>query len=206
VSDLKNNRTLLLVAAAVVVAGYALYSFASNQWGSAAASPVDRSQIAGQANRPAETQIDSIRLDLLQPQTGSFRSQRNLFAFYEPPPPPPAPPPPPPPDRDGDGIPDHLDNCPDVYNPDQNPEACQPVQPQAPRAPEPPPFNYRFLGTFGPAGQPIAAFSGNGEIVNVRVGETIGGRFVLRSINIESVDIGFVGFPADVKRRVAVGQ
>lgn len=23
------------------------------------------------------------------------------------------------PDRDGDGIPDHLDNCPDVYNPDQ---------------------------------------------------------------------------------------
>ena len=54
---------------------------------------------------------------------------------------------------------------------------------------------YKYIGTFGSAANPIATFSGNGEIINVRVGETIDGKFILKSIGIESVDIGFVGFP-----------
>ena len=53
----------------------------------------------------------------------------------------------------------------------------------------------KYIGTFGPANNPIATFNGNGEIVNVRIGETIDGKFVLRSIGIESVEIGYVGFP-----------
>ena len=52
---------------------------------------------------------------------------------------------------------------------------------------------------------PIATFSGNGQLVNVRVGETIEGKFILRSIGIESAEIGFVGFPNDVKTRVPLG-
>jgi hypothetical protein len=160
--------------------------------------------------------VEPVRIDLLQPSSGSFSSRRNIFSYYQPPPPPPRPEPTPvpPPDRDRDGIPDFQDNCPDVPNPDQTDidqngigDACQttPVIPPPPPPPTPPTFNYRFLGTFGSASRPIAAFSSGDEIVNVRVGETFGGRFILRNIGIESVDIGFVGFPPEVRKRIAVG-
>ena len=43
------------------------------------------------------------------------------------------------------------------------------------------------------------------EIFNVRVGETIGRQFILRGIGIESVEIGYVGFPPDVHTRIPVG-
>ena len=143
---------------------------------------------------------------------------RNVFAFPPPPPPPVPKPPPPPPDRDKDGIPDFRDNCPDKYNPDQADldhngigDACQttPViipPPPPPPAPVPPAFTYKYIGTFGSAANPIATFNGNGQVINVRVGEVIDGKFVLRSIGIESVEIGFVGFPPDQKQRIALGQ
>jgi hypothetical protein len=89
------------------------------------------------------------------------------------------------------------------------PVPVQPVVPQPPpppAAPVPPQFPYHYIGTFGTANNPIATFSGNGGIVNVRVGETVDGKFVLRSIGIESVEIGYIGFPADVKTRIPIGQ
>ena len=52
----------------------------------------------------------------------------------------------------------------------------------------------------------LATFSNAGEIVNVRIGETIDGKFILRSIGIESVEIGYVGFPPDVHTRVPLGN
>jgi hypothetical protein len=70
----------------------------------------------------------------------------------------------------------------------------------------PPTFPYKYIGTFGRPDNPIATFSGNGQLVNVRVGETIEEKFILRSIGIESVEIGYVGFPPDVKTRVPLGQ
>ena len=66
----------------------------------------------------------------------------------------------------------------------------------------PPAFPYKYIGTFGSAANPIAAFSGSGEIVNARVGDVIGGRFILRNIGIESVEIGFTGFPPDQRQRI----
>ena len=70
----------------------------------------------------------------------------------------------------------------------------------------PPQLQYHYIGTFRTVNNLIATFSGNGEIVNVRVGETVDGKFVLRSIGIESVEIGYVGFPADLKTRIPIGQ
>ena len=67
-------------------------------------------------------------------------------------------------------------------------------------------FTYKYIGTFGSAASPIATFSGNGQIINIHVGETIDGKFVLRSIGIESADIGYVGFPPDVHTRVPLSQ
>lgn len=161
--------------------------------------------------------VEPIRFDWLEPETGSYNPRRNLFAFVEPPPPPPPAPPKvvPPPDKDKDGVPDFQDNCPDVANPDQRDidrngvgALCQAGDevPPPPPPPTPPEFGYKLLGTFGTASRPIAAFSKGDEIVNVAVGETFGGKFILRSIGIESVDIGFVGFPSDQRKRVPIGK
>ncbi|HKO55522.1 MAG TPA: hypothetical protein VJ276_06550 [Thermoanaerobaculia bacterium] len=48
-------------------------------------------------------------------------------------------------------------------------------------------FPYTYIGRFGPDANPIAVFSGNGEIINARVGEVIAGAWTLREIGIESV-------------------
>jgi hypothetical protein len=67
-------------------------------------------------------------------------------------------------------------------------ETRPPITVAAP-APEPPRFAYRFIGTFGPENDRIAAFSRDGQITTVRAGEKIGDEFVLHSIGIESVEV-----------------
>ena len=63
------------------------------------------------------------------------------------------------------------------------------------RAPTPAPvtitepqFPYRCIGRFGPDASPFAVFIRDGELVNARVGDAIGG-YRLQSIGIESVDV-----------------
>ncbi|HVT02604.1 MAG TPA: hypothetical protein VHL58_04420 [Thermoanaerobaculia bacterium] len=159
--------------------------------------------------------LQQIRTDLLDPVPSYHRSSHNIFAFVEPPPPkPPAPPKPtpPPPDTDKDGIPDFRDNCVSVFNPDQLDidhngigAACQEGK-ETPPPPLPPAFTYKYLGNFGPANRQLATFASGDEVLNVRVGQTFGNQFILRNIGVESVDIGFVGFPPDQTKRIAVGQ
>lgn len=230
--DWMNWKTWTVIGA-ILIAIFAIYGFASNSHGgdvplpvpAATATPATSStkttaRTARTANTPG---VPTLHTEWLDAQSGSYRSERNLFAFKEPPPPPPPPPvkvPPPPPDQDHDGIPDFRDNCPALYNPDQadsdhngKGDVCDAewqaevkLHPPPPPAPVPPQFTYKYIGTFGPAANPIATFNGNGEIVNVRIGETFDGKFILRSIGIESVEIGYVGFPTDVKTRVPLGQ
>ena len=162
--------------------------------------------------------VEPVHTEWLDAQSGSYSTKRNLFAFPVPPPPRPPPPPPKPPDRDKDGVPDFRDNCPDKANPDQTDldhngigDACQstPViipPPPPPPEPQPPAFTYKYIGTFGSPSNPIATFSGNGEIVNARVGDIIDKKFMLRGIGIESVEIGFIGFPPNKTQRVPIGQ
>ena len=59
---------------------------------------------------------------------------------------------------------------------------------EAPAAPLPIPFPHRYIGTFGPARNRVAAFKRDGDIVTVRAGERIGD-FTLRSIGLESVEV-----------------
>jgi hypothetical protein len=224
--DWMNWKTWTVVGV-ILIAIFAIYSFASTSNTVDPTPAASRPAASPRAPHIAKTVstpgVPILHKEWLDPQTGSYKSLRNLFGYVEPPPLPPPPPPkvvPPPPDKDKDGVPDFRDNCPNDYNPDQKDsdsngkgDVCDPewqeqmrLHPPPPPAPVPPQFTMKYIGTFGPVNNPIATFNGNGEIVNVRVGETIDGKFVLRSIGIESVEIGYVGFPADVKTRVPLGQ
>lgn len=207
-------------AALILVIGFAIYTFASPD------RSVDRTPEATATNAPAgarknaaaETSgVTPIQMELLEAESGSYKSDRNIFAYVEPPPPPPPQPPeppPPPPDQDKDGVPDFRDNCVAVANPDQQDvdrdnigSACdQPETPPPPPPPTPPQFTWKFIGVFGPTQNPIATFARDGEIINARVGEIIEGKFILRHIGIESAEIGFVGFPQDKRQRIPLGQ
>ncbi|HYR28265.1 MAG TPA: thrombospondin type 3 repeat-containing protein [Thermoanaerobaculia bacterium] len=231
-----NWKTWTAVALILVV-GFAIYTFAAPDSGSAspaataaAGGPVDLEDPAAGSTpatssrgrktaRPVATPgVTPIRLDLLEAESGSYKSDRNLFAYVEPPPPPPPPapaPPPPPPDQDKDGVPDFRDNCLSTPNPDQTDvdrdgvgAACETDAevPPPPPPPVPPAFTYKFIGVFGPPQNPIATFARDGEIVNARVGEILEGKFILRHIGIESAEIGFVGFPQDRTQRIPLGQ
>ena len=211
-------------AALIIIVLFAIYTFAAPDAKQATAPPAaapSTPTARPSSVRPVSTGgIDTIHREWLDAQTGTYRSDRNLFAFREPPPPPPPKVAPPPPDRDHDGVPDFKDNCPDVYNPDQADsdhngvgDACDApwiaynkAHPPPPPKPVPPAFDYKYIGTFGSSSNPIATFDRNGEIVNVRVGDAIDGRFILRSIGIESVEIGFVGFPPDERQRIPLRQ
>jgi Thrombospondin type 3 repeat len=223
-------------AALILIVGFAIYTFAGpdtapaqpavatttdledpaagNTPGPAAATTTRGRRTAG-SSTPGVTPV---RLDLLEAEPGSYKTDRNIFAYVEPPPPPPpkpVPPPPPPPDGDKDGVPDFRDNCATTPNPDQSdvdrdgigtvcetgPETAPPPPP-----PVPPPFNWKFIGVFGPAGNPIATFAREGEILNVRIGEVIEGKFILRHIGIESAEISFVNFPPEQRQRIPLGQ
>jgi len=173
----------------IIVALFAIYAFAATQ---SARTPdvVPPSRATAPTTtrglQPTAPGVGAVHMEWLETQSGSYRIERNLFSYKEPPPPPPPPPPKP---------------QPVIVQPPPPP----PPPPQ-PAAPVPPPFPYKYIGTFGTPSNPIATFSGNGEIVNVRIGETIDGKFILRGIGIESVEIGFVGFPPDAKTRIALGQ
>jgi hypothetical protein len=210
----------------ILIAIFAIYAFghgSDEPLPEPASSPATTAAPKPRAAQSAGTPgVPTLHIEWLDGQSGSYKIERNLFSFKEKPPPPPVvvKPPPPPPDQDKDGIPDFRDNCPAAYNPDQldsdhngKGDVCDAewqayikANPPKPPAPVPPQFTFKYIGTFGPANNPIATFNGNGEIINVRVGETIDGKFILRSIGIESVEIGFVGFPADQRTRVPLGQ
>lgn len=206
-------------AGLMMLAGFAIYTFAAPEAPSPDLTPLPETKERSVAGVAAATG-EGIHTEWLEAQSGSYRSDRNLFAFREPPPPPPPVQvaPPPPPDKDKDGVPDFRDNCLTTANPDQSDidrdgkgTACDddgeiPPPPPPPPEPQPPTFGYRYIGTFGNPANPIATFSGNNEIVNARVGDVIGGAFILRSIGIESVEIGFVNFPPEKRQRIPLAQ
>jgi len=72
--------------------------------------------------------------------------------------------------------------------------------------PQPPEFDLRYLGSFGPRRRRIAVFAdaSGANIYNAREGDTLDDRFVVETIGYESVDIGFVGFPDVPARRLGI--
>ncbi len=124
--------------------------------------------------------LDAARRDGGEP-AGQRPAFRNLFAFLEPAPPPPA------------EKPRVLPIAPVTAR----------MQPYVAEPPAPPHFPYRYIGTFGPRNNALAVFARDGEVINARVGDTVGERFRLQRIGIESVDLSWGG-PSEL--RVGVGR
>lgn len=117
---------------------------------------------------------------------GSSDTGRDLFELREPtrrPPPTPFPPPPPPGDTRFIG----------------------PLPPPPPTpTPKPPEVTFKFVGTFGPKGHPIAVIQQGDLVYNVRAGDIVFDKFVIRSVGYESIDVGFVGFVETETRRIGI--
>jgi hypothetical protein len=80
-----------------------------------------------------------------------------------------------------------------------------PLPPPPPTpTPRPPEITFKFLGSFGPKDHPIAVIQQGDEVFNARAGDTLFGKFVLRKVGYESVDVGFVGFAASETKRLPV--
>jgi hypothetical protein len=90
----------------------------------------------------------------------------------------------------------------------QQPERVAPQTPVAHNdVPAPPAFPWHCIGRFGPDNAPFVALVNDAhEVVNARAGETIGGQFIVRAIGVESVEIGFAGFPATAGTRIVIGH
>ena len=123
----------------------------------------------------------------VRPAPAASDTGRDLFDAprepTKPPPPTPYPPPPPPGDTRFIG----------------------PLPPPPPTpTPRPPEVTFKFVGTFGPKAHPIAVIQEGDKVYNVRVGDVLFDKYVLRSVGYESIDIGFVGFPETESRRIGI--
>ena len=82
-----------------------------------------------------------------------------------------------------------------------------PMPPPPPTpTPKPPDVSFKFLGSFGPKENPIAVIQQGDEIFNARAGDTLFGKFVLRKVGYESIDVGFVGFAQTESKRLPISQ
>ncbi len=80
-----------------------------------------------------------------------------------------------------------------------------PLPPPPPTpTPKPPDVAFKFLGTFGPKDHPIAVVQQGDQVLNVRSGDTLFGKFILKKVGYESIEVGFVGFPESETRRLGI--
>jgi hypothetical protein len=78
-----------------------------------------------------------------------------------------------------------------------------PLPPPTP-TPRPPEISFKFIGTFGPKEHPIAVVQQGDQVLNVRAGDKLFGKFILKKVGYESIDVGFVGFPESDTRRLGI--
>jgi len=80
-----------------------------------------------------------------------------------------------------------------------------PLPPPPPTpTPKPPDIAFKFIGTFGPKDHPIAVVQQGDQVLNVRTGDKLFGKFILKKVGYESIDVGFVGFPESETRRLGI--
>ncbi len=66
----------------------------------------------------------------------------------------------------------------------------------------PPRFTAAYIGYFGPSDRPIAVFRERNQIEIAPQGGILNDVFVIRKVGYDSVEIGYVGYPKEVTKRV----
>lgn len=136
-----------------------------------------------------DVEVLELRTELLRGEPREFQIGRNPWSFGEAPKPPPVPKVEKPPPRPRP-------------KPKETPKEPEPVEPAKPRPPE---VDVTFLGTFGPTDRKIAVFFDGQSIYNAARGDVLNEKFQVVAIGLESVDLGFVGFPDEPPARLAIG-
>lgn len=140
--------------------------------------------------------VIEVRVADLDPRSGGFPTTRDPFTYYEPPPPPPP--------KPRGPTPEELARLREAE------EAAKKAREEYallhPPKPQPPPFTYAYVGSFGPARRRIAVFSDGETTFNALEGEVLANKFRLLSIGYESVDIEFIGFPDVPPAQIPVSQ
>ena len=195
---LKQLRLGALAAVLIAVLAYQLLpalSFTSS--GENVAGGGLSSRVTGEG--ALETEIEDLDLDLLTSGPGQFTPGRDPFNFGAPPPPPP----PPPPSQEDVEQQDRLRRAMEAARVVE--DSREPVA-ASPPAPQPPPIDLVYLGSFGTAAKRLAVFSDGADIYNALVGSVIKDKFVVVQVGLESVDLGFVGFPDVPAERLGAGE
>ncbi len=132
---------------------------------------------------PRDMPVEVLNLAALEPEAGSHTIGRNPWDYYAPPPPP----------------------RPQPVQTHTRSTTPPPPSPPPPRGPNLPRVNVRFLGFFGPEGNPVAVFTDGQEIINARRGDTVGTEFRVDTIGLESVTLKYVRFPDQPPQRLPIG-
>ena len=66
-------------------------------------------------------------------------------------------------------------------------------------------FPYRYIGRFGPENGQLAAFVADGQATVVKAGQVLGGKYLVKAIGLESVEVSPLSAP-DLRKTLEVGQ
>lgn len=185
----ENLRLLVLVGILVVGAGYLLIR------------AMDEGGLTGGETRPDDLEWQQHSLPSLgsvevgDDSISEVRVDRNPF-LYGPPPTP---------------TPDTRVRPTPPPSPTRRPPPARPSPTPTPVGwRRPPNFTMEYLGNFGPAGRQVAVFrkknDDGAEISVAQEGGIVEKDFIVRKIDLESVVIGFVGFPEKEITRVPLAQ
>lgn len=197
-SDERRKQLLLAILAVLLVAVLAyrlLPGFSFSTGGGTVG--------AGRASRAAggpvgDIEVVELDLELLTRGPAQFTPGRNPFG-YGAPPPPPTPPPPSPEEVEQDRLQRAMEAARVV-------ERSRETSSAGPPPPQPPPIDVVYLGSFGTAEKRLAVFSDGADIYNAMAGSVLKDKFVVVQVGLESVDLGFVGFPDVPAERLGAGE
>jgi len=70
----------------------------------------------------------------------------------------------------------------------------------------PPNFDRTYIGHLGPGRKLVAVFRMGDELEVAVAGDVLSEKFIVLSVGLESVEIGFVGYPEEVVTRVPIAE
>lgn len=184
----QRRQTLLLLVLLVLVTWYGWQRLFGG--GGGGIPGVSTSSVARGGRVSGPERVAELKLQRLSPASGVFTPGRDVFRYEQQP-------------------------APEVTVPTVGAQTSEVNSPESavasetttgPEEPRPPQVDLAYLGSFGPDDAPIVVFADQKSIITARRGDVVDGKFVVRNIGYESVDLGFVGFPEDVIQRLGPGR